>query len=78
MGGAGQHAREDEKALGVVGERLERVDLLGDLHGPELGGHARAHAPRQREPGEHGAELQHHRFPDQRADEVERNRVSER
>src|SRR5206468_1853121 len=33
--------------------------------------------PRQREPGEHGAELEHHRLPDQRADEVERDRVSE-
>jgi len=33
--------------------------------------------PRQREPGEHGAELQHHRFPDQGADEVERDGISE-
>src|SRR5436309_2471751 len=33
--------------------------------------------PRRRAPGEHGAELQHHRFPDQGADEVERDGISE-
>src|SRR5207247_3682799 len=29
-GGAGEHAGEDEKALRVVRERLERVHLLGE------------------------------------------------
>src|SRR5256885_3229099 len=48
-GGAGEHPGEDEKALGVVRERLERVHLLGDPHGPELGRHTRSDPPRQRD-----------------------------
>src|SRR5260370_929915 len=74
---AREHPRQHEKALGIVGERLERVDLLRHLHGAELRGHARADPTGEGEAGEHGTEFQHHCFAEERADEVERDRAGE-
>jgi hypothetical protein len=52
--------------------------LLGDAHGPQLGGDVRAHSTGEREPGEHRRQLEHDRLADERADEVERNGAGER
>ncbi len=58
-------------ADGRAAQALQRVDLLGHAHSAELGGVARADAASQDQPGEHGAELQDHRFDDYAARDVQ-------
>ena len=50
--------------MGVGRERGEGVDLLGDAHGADLGGHGRTDAARHHERGQHGPELARQRHDD--------------
>ena len=43
------------KRTGLIAHRAQRVDLLGDLHGAELGGDRGSHAPADHERGQHRA-----------------------
>ncbi len=54
-----QQARHHEVRDRIVGERLERIDLLGDAHRADLRGHARADAAREHECREQRPELEH-------------------
>src|SRR6185312_6236779 len=57
----GQHQteepRQDQYVDGIEAERAQRVDLLVDLHGAELGGEGAARAPGDDDGGEQHAEL---------------------
>src|SRR5262249_10325938 len=55
---AGDDARDDEVVDGGPRHGLQRVDLLGDAHRPELGGDARADPPGEHEAGQHRRELE--------------------
>src|SRR5262245_24986944 len=72
----GDEARHHEVADGADPERLHGVDLLGHAHGAELGRDRRAHASAHHERGEHRAELDDDRFPDDRAEIDHRNVVA--
>jgi hypothetical protein len=73
-----QHARHDQVCHWIVCQRLERIDLLGHAHGPDLGGNIGTHPPGQREAGEHRAEFEDHRLGDEHAHEVQRYGARER
>ena len=62
--------RRDQVLNRVDSEGRERVDLLGDAHGAELGGHAGARARGDHQRREHGRQLLGQREPDGRADEA--------
>jgi len=62
-------AREDEKQIGIEAERAQRVDLLRDFHGAELGGKRRAGAAGDDDRGHQRAELARDRQRDQIGDE---------
>ena len=49
--------REDEVAHRIGREGGQRVDLLGDAHGAELGRHRRTDPAGDHQPGENGAQL---------------------
>src|SRR6266851_3401981 len=52
------HEPGDDQLLDVVhAERAEGVDLLGDLHGPELRGDARGHLAAHQDGGQHRPQL---------------------
>ncbi len=67
----GDEAWRDELADGIGAERAHGVDLLGDLHGAELGGHAGCVAAGDHEAGEDGAELLDHGERDEAAGHVD-------
>ena len=73
----GEHPGHDQVGVRVVGQGLERVHLLGHLHGAQLGGDVGADPAGERHAGEHRAQLQHHGLADQRPDEVERHGAGE-
>ena len=54
------NARGDELADGIGAEGAHGIDLLGDLHGSEFGGHTGGVAAGDHEAGENGAELFDH------------------
>ena len=59
--------RDHELLDGVGAERADGVDLLGDGHRADLGGHARADAPADDDGGERRRELAREREPDDAA-----------
>ena len=63
--------RHDEERHGIVRQRLQRVDLLGDAHRPDLRRHARADAPREHQTGEQRPELEHLHEPNGQPDDRE-------
>ncbi len=74
---AGQDARGGQHRHRVAAQRVERVDLLGDLHGPELGGDARAHPADDHDRRQHRAQLEDHARGHDAAEDVERDRARE-
>ena len=72
-----EHPGHHQVGVAVVGQRLERIDLLGDLHRAQLGGDARADPAGEGHPGEHRPQLHHHGLAHERAHEVERDRAGE-
>src|SRR3990172_3510089 len=67
----GQDPRHDQVGDRVVGQRFQRVHLLGHTHGPQLGGHIGADPSGEGQTGQHRPQLQHDGFPYQGAHEVE-------
>jgi hypothetical protein len=53
--------------------RLQGIDLLGDPHGPELGGDVGTDASGERQSGQNRSQLQHHGLAHQDPDEVQGN-----
>ena len=74
---AGQDARRGQHRHRVAAQRIEGVDLLGDLHGPQLGGDARAHPPDHDDGGQHRPQLQDDARGDDAAQDVERDGARE-
>ena len=72
-----ENPRSHQVGMGADGQRLQRVHLLGNPHGPELRGDVGADPAGERHPGEHRAELQHHRLGHERTHEVERDGAGE-
>ena len=66
----GDHAGHDEVLHGLGRERLEGVDLLGDAHAADLGGHRAAHAPGDHQGREHRRQLARQREGHDAADEA--------
>ena len=73
----GDQAWRREHRDRVAAERVQGVDLLRDLHRPELGGDPRAHPPDQDEGRHHGPELEHDARGHDAAEHVERDRGGE-
>ncbi len=71
------HAWDEQVRHGRAAQALERIDLLRDPHGAELGGVARADAAGQDQRRQHRTELQDHRFGDDGAGIVQRQRAGE-
>ncbi len=69
----GDDLRQDEVRGGVDAHDLQRVDLLGDAHGADLGGDGRSHLAGQNERHDRRGELQDHGFARGVADQVLRN-----
>ncbi len=69
---AGQHPGHDEVRARRPAQALQRVDLLGDPHGPQLGGVARADPAGEHQPGEHRPQLQHDGLDDHAGEIVDR------
>ena len=63
----GQQPRHDQERDRIVGERLERVDLLGDAHRSDFRGHSPADATGEHEPREQRSELEDDHQPRWRA-----------
>ena len=53
----GDQARRDQVLEGIGRERVEGVDLLGDAHRADFGGHGRADPAGDHQAGQHGAEF---------------------
>ena len=67
----GQQAGRGQRGHGVAAEGIEGVDLLRDLHRPDLGGDARSDAANQDEGRHHRPQLQHHARGHHAAQDVE-------
>ena len=65
--GGRDHARQHQLLDRVRAQRADRVDLLGHLHGAQLGRDAGAHAPADHQRGEHRRQLAREREADDAA-----------
>ena len=69
MMSARDDARHHEVGDRVVGERLEGVDLLGDAHRPDFGGHLCADPACEHESGEQRTQLEDHHLAGDQPDD---------